>query len=273
MNKLLLILILNIVFSQGIIHSEDYSSIAIKAKPAVLLITVNDRQGTGFFICSNGLLITNNHVVGESDIVNITTFNNKKYEAKVIKKTNIPDLALLEAISLDSKVGYLEFSHSPCIEGQKILIIGYPLSLNISITEGIISGFQNIEELGGKIIQTDAAVSPGSSGSPMINMEGKVIGIATAGVNPMVGQNLNFGVPSESILKFIGDFVNCNKIKDKELPKESQTQSENINFPKKDRELNKTKGGGPFCFTTTIILIFLIIFLILIISRVSKGEE
>ena len=157
--------------------------------------------GSGFIISSDGYLVTNNHVVeNATDItVNLQGKNNKLTSTKavVVGADAETDLALLK-IESDSPLPYLEFGDSNKLEvGEWVIAIGNPFGLDHSVTKGIISAKGRNIQAGpfDSFLQTDASINPGNSGGPLIDMQGKVIGINTAIIAS--GQGIGFAIPSD----------------------------------------------------------------------------
>jgi len=139
--------------------------------------------GSGFLIDPKGVILTNNHVVAGADMVEVTLNDGRKFTSKDIKTDPKTDLAI---VRLDAKgnLPYLEFGDSQQMEiGDRVLAVGAPFGLTGSVTAGIVSGkgrnglSMNLYE---DFIQTDAAINPGNSGGPLVNLEGKVVGINSA---------------------------------------------------------------------------------------------
>ena len=138
--------------------------------------------GSGFIIDPTGIVVTNNHVVRETTVVEVTLHDGRKFTSKDIRRDPKADLAV---IKLDTKeaVPFLEFGDSDMMEvGDRVLAVGAPFGLIGSVTNGIVSGkSRNLNlNLYEDFLQTDAAVNPGNSGGPLVNMEGKVIGLTAA---------------------------------------------------------------------------------------------
>jgi len=140
--------------------------------------------GSGFFIDSSGVLLTNAHVVEGADQVVVTLQDGRKLTSKDIKADSKTDVAI---VTLDSKSGpypYLEMGDSDAYEvGDRVLAVGAPFGLTGTVTQGIISAknrhdfrMNTYEDF----IQTDAAINPGNSGGPLIGLDGKVVGINAA---------------------------------------------------------------------------------------------
>ena len=167
--------------------------------------------GSGFIVSSDGLVVTNKHVVDDEDAVyTVVLSDGKKYSATVIAKDLTMDVALLKIESKDLPT--LELGNSDNLKiGQTVLAIGYALAeYGNTVTKGVISGIGRRVEAGDgrgstevleQAIQTDAAINPGNSGGPLLDLSGKVIGINTA--VSQEGQSLGFAIPINSLKKTI----------------------------------------------------------------------
>ena len=138
--------------------------------------------GSGFIVDPKGVILTNNHVVVGSNEVEVHLQDGRKFLSKEIKTDPKTDLAIIR-IDAKKPLPFLELGNSDAMEiGDRVLAVGAPFGLTGSVTSGIISAkgrnlHMNMYE---DFLQTDAAVNPGNSGGPLINLEGKVIGINTA---------------------------------------------------------------------------------------------
>ena len=156
-----------------------------KINPAIVAIDAKiakgTSSGTGCVIDSNGTIITSSHVIAGSDEIVVTIANGEKYKAKVVKTPELSsDISLLK-IDTAKPLKTITFGDSKNIKvGQKVLAIGNPFGFNGTLTQGIVS---RIDYKRNKI-QTDAAINPGSSGGPLLNTSGEVIGINQAIYNP-----------------------------------------------------------------------------------------
>ncbi len=157
----------------------------------------NVGQGSGFVVSPDGVIVTNNHVVKPGQTPLIIFPNKTYYYASVLKRDSINDIAILK-IKADN-LPIIPLGESGKISvGDKIVVIGSLLGLQNTVTEGIVSAIRVSEDKRIKILQISAPISPGSSGSPVINMLGQCVGIATMYVEK--GQNLNFAVPIEYVI-------------------------------------------------------------------------
>jgi len=175
-----------------------------RIKPSAVAIETFDAKGntlsrgSGFFIAADRI-ITNRHVLEKSSRVEVHLFNGKKFPVRgVIAIDGEGDIALLQVEIPAAMAVPLPIVRSVPAEGESIVVVGNPYGLEGSVSNGIVSAVREIAGYG-KIIQITAPISPGSSGSPVVNMSGQVIGIAT--LQAEQGQSLNFAVPSERILQ------------------------------------------------------------------------
>ena len=181
---------------------EDFSGIIeISIKSVVTIRTSAGFQGTGFIISNEGYLVTNAHVLADSSgnlvsSIQAITYKQGTKNAEFIGVDRELDIALLKIVG---DFNSLEFEDSNNVQiGEKVIAIGNPLGLQFSVSEGIVSAVQR-EGINGlnAYIQTDAALNPGNSGGPLINKEGKVIGINNFKIGS--AENLGFALESNYI--------------------------------------------------------------------------
>ncbi len=185
------------------VSAQDYlPELVRRVKPSAVAIETFDAKGatlsrgSGFFV-ANDKIITNRHVIEKSNRVEIHLMNGKKFVARgVLAVDGEGDLALLQVTVPAGDAVPLPIVKSVPQEGESIVVVGNPYGLEGSVSNGIVSAVREIPGYG-KIIQITAPISPGSSGSPVVNMLGQVIGVAT--LQAAEGQSLNFAVPSERI--------------------------------------------------------------------------
>jgi serine protease Do len=139
--------------------------------------------GSGFIVDAKGIVMTNFHVVENADSVDITLTDGRKFTSKDIKGDLKTDLAIVRFDPKEVKLSSLEFADSSFMEvGDRVLAVGAPFGLSGSVTSGIISakgrdvGLNTYDDF----LQTDAAINPGNSGGPLVNLDGKVIGVNSA---------------------------------------------------------------------------------------------
>lgn len=153
--------------------------------------------GSGFFVDDSGQLVTNCHVLEGVFHAEVKTHVGVTYAVRaVIAEDKEADLAKLQVEIPKGLVKPLRISKSPPEIGERVIVIGSPLGYEQTVSDGIVSGARDVEGYG-RMIQISAPVSPGSSGSPVINLSGEVIGVASSQVEG--GQNLNFAIPAARI--------------------------------------------------------------------------
>jgi serine protease Do len=178
--------------------------------------------GSGFIISTDGYVITSNHVVADTTAdYTVILSPTKKYPAKVLSRNPINDIAVLK-LSAIKDLPYIELADSDSIElGEEVVAVGNALGeFSDTLSAGIVSGLSRyITAFGGidhqmqnlrGLIQTDAAINPGNSGGPLVNMEGKVIGVNTAMI--MGAQNIGFAIPINYVKKDLAEVKKFGKI-------------------------------------------------------------
>ncbi len=181
----------------------DASEIYMRNQNAVVFIRTYNyagdpiAQGSGFVVKPNGYVVTNYHVISDAHIIEArigrrtlstsgAVLINKQHDVALIKF----DADRLETVTIGTANG--------AIVGQEVIVIGNPEGLKNSVSEGILSGIRDFGS-GGMLLQISAPISSGSSGGPVFNSRGEVIGVATSSLTD--GQNLNFAVPIDLIKK------------------------------------------------------------------------
>jgi tetratricopeptide (TPR) repeat protein len=203
------IFFLLLIVTSSLIAQEAITTIVKKTTPSVVLITAYDKdgnplaQGSGFFISESGDLITNIHVLQGSTRAEVKTSDGKIFPIKfVITEDKQADIIQVKADISKTQIHPLMISRSLPEVGEKVVVIGNPLGLEQTVSDGIVSSVREIPQFG-KTIQITAPISPGSSGSAVVNLKGEVIGVATFQMKE--GQNLNFVIPSERIVSLKSD--------------------------------------------------------------------
>lgn len=168
--------------------------------------------GSGVIVSPDGYIITNNHVIEDSNEIEITTNDNKSYQAKIIGTDPDTDIAVLK-INSNKKLPYVFFGDSDATQiGEWVLAVGNPFNLNSTVTAGIISAksrdLNKRDGVNESYIQTDAAVNRGNSGGALVNTSGELIGINTAITSISGGfVGYSFAVPSNVARKVFEDLI------------------------------------------------------------------
>src|SRR5438876_8478940 len=184
-------------------HSQDQlPDLVRRIKPSAVAIETFDARGeklsrgSGFFI-DKDRVVTNRHVIEGAYRAEVHLNSGNSFQVKsVIAIDAEGDIAILKVEAPPNLVRPLSLDRASPQEGESVVVIGNPFGLEGSVTNGIVSAVRDIPGFG-RIIQITAPISPGSSGSPVVNMQGQVIGVATLQITG--GQSVNFAIPSERI--------------------------------------------------------------------------
>ena len=170
--------------------------------------------GSGVIIRSDGLILTNNHVIADATKIEVTLSNGKTYKGEVLGTDPTSDLALVKINATDLPAATLGDSSKAKV-GEFVIAIGNPYGLDHTVTLGVISAVERNIDTGDStmygVIQTDAAINPGNSGGPLVNLKGEVIGI-----NTMIYQNaqgLGFAVSSNTAKRVIDSILKTGSVK------------------------------------------------------------
>ncbi|RMF42434.1 MAG: DegQ family serine endoprotease [Deltaproteobacteria bacterium] len=172
-------------------------------------------QGSGFIISPDGLIMTNNHVVGDADKVTVRLLDGREFTADTIGTDPATDIALIKIDETD--LPFLKLGNSDSLEvGDWVLAVGNPFGLSHTLTAGIVSakgrsgiGLNDYENF----IQTDAAINPGNSGGPLVNLDGQVVGINTAIFSRSGGyMGIGFAIPINMAKKIRDQLVKHGKV-------------------------------------------------------------
>jgi len=167
--------------------------------------------GSGFVFDLSGNIITNAHVIDNADNITVTFLDGSQYNASIVGMDKFTDIAVINVEEKPDYLHPLEIGDSSTLKvGEPVAAIGNPFGLSGSMTSGIVSQIGRLlpsHDTGFSIpnvIQTDAAINPGNSGGPLLNMDGKVMGINTA-IQSGTGQSagIGFAVPSNTISKVV----------------------------------------------------------------------
>lgn len=169
---------------------------------------VENSLGSGVILKPNGLIVTNNHVIKDSDEITVVLADKREFQAKVLIADKKTDLALLSIDTKGEQLPYLLLSDSDKLEvGDLVLAIGNPFGIGQTVTSGIVSDPARTSVGIGEypfFIQTDAAINPGNSGGALVNMQGKLVGVNTAIFSSTGSYNgIGFAIPSNMVKTII----------------------------------------------------------------------
>lgn len=195
------------------LKGEEFINVSVyeKINPSIVLVEAQlpdgISSGTGCVINKKGIILTSSHVVDNASYIEITTSKGETYKAEIMKtENNTEDLALLK-IEPKKPLPAIKLGDSSIVKvGQKVLAIGNPFGFNGTLTTGIISRIDYEKNK----IQTDAAINPGSSGGPILNSYGEVIGISQSIFNPDNNKSnigIGFAIPANEVKKVVNSYI------------------------------------------------------------------
>ena len=195
----LTLLLAGVVAAQTAPPQRNIPAIAKASNGAIVSIVMSDKdgkpiaQGSGFLVSKDGVIVTNYHVISEGSSAIVKFPDGAFYVVDgVLAFDKARDVAVIKAHGQNFRT--LTLGNSDRLQvGEEVVAIGNPLSLESTVSNGIVSGIRTVEEEGGKFLQVTTPISPGSSGGPLFNMAGEVVGITTLYLKG--GENLNFAIP------------------------------------------------------------------------------
>ena len=202
--------------AQAVVHIKVIKKIQ---DPRSKKVVDQEGYGSGFVISTDGLIVTNNHVIEKAISIQVGFADGIESKASLVGTDPSSDIAILKVFDGDLKP--LTFANSDLLEpGQIAIAIGNPMGLQHTVTTGVVSATgRTLRATNGRlidhIIQTDAALNPGNSGGPLVNSEGKVIGVNTAVVSS--AQGLCFAVSSNLTTYIAGKLIMYGKVKRAQL--------------------------------------------------------
>jgi putative serine protease PepD len=197
-------------------ETTDLAAIVKKVEPSIVTVTVDGTQssslGSGVVVSSDGLILTNNHVIDSQGTVSVRLSTGKTVPAKVVATDTTHDLALVQATGLTGLTPVTFGTNSSVAVGDTVLAFGAPLGLENTVTSGIVSALGRSVDTGTEkltgLFQTDAPINEGNSGGALVDTSGHVIGlnvaIATASEQDSGSIGVGFAIPADtatSVLK------------------------------------------------------------------------
>ncbi|TAF66527.1 MAG: serine protease [Cytophagales bacterium] len=166
--------------------------------PNVVKIGTSSGSGSGFYLQDRGIIVTNNHVVAGHKVVSIETQDMERFTAKVVFLNPIVDLAFLFPSKPLENIAPLKLMPTTQLKNMdRVAVLGFPYGMPFTITDGIVSSTKQLLD-GRYYVQTDAAVNPGNSGGPVVNMNGEVVGVTTSKFSD--ADNVGFAIPADDLL-------------------------------------------------------------------------
>lgn len=196
--------------AQGPLTSEEQTVIRVarSATPTVVSIITRRGGGSGVIIRADGMILTNAHVVGASRTVQVGLADGRTLDGTVLGRDEGLDVAVVRVNAANLPVAPLGNSDE-LVPGQLAIAIGNPIGLERSVTTGVVSAVnRSARGLGGQtFVQTDAAISPGNSGGPLLDSRGNVIGINTVVLRAPGSEGLGFAIPINAAMDMAGQVL------------------------------------------------------------------
>jgi len=202
--------------SPSVVNISTRKAIAAQGRNVTLNMgRIQSGTGSGFLWDSNGHVVTNYHVVEDSSVVRVRLTDGTEWNAQILGKAPEFDLAVLKIDAPKERLRPLALGRSDNLEvGQKVYAIGNPFGLDQTLTTGIVSGLgREIDSQSGGVIrgvvQTDAAINPGNSGGPLLDSQGRLIGVNTAIISRSgASAGVGFAVPVNTVRAAVPLLIN-----------------------------------------------------------------
>ncbi len=188
----------------------SFVEVVEKARPSVVIIETDTGAGSGWIIDADGIIVTNNHVVEDTDNIFVILDDGRTFTAESVRSDPITDIAII----------YIDAQNLPAADvndfselkvGQPVAAIGNALGLGISLKGGWISRLNASVKVGDQtlfgLIETDAAINPGNSGGPLVNMAGEVIGITSIKLVDVDVEGVGYAISMDTVLPVIQDLI------------------------------------------------------------------
>ena len=200
--------------ADGSTYTDVYESVidAVAQVRAVGVENAYGEEGTGQgsgFVYDDSHVVTNEHVVAGADDIDLQYINGDWTDTRVVGTDFYSDLAVLEVAHVPDAAAPIELAAEHPVVGQEVLAIGNPYGFEGSMSKGIVSGVNRTIDTVDRdfsvsnVIQTDAAVNPGNSGGPLVDLEGDAVGVITAGG----GDNIGFAIPAAMASRVVPDLI------------------------------------------------------------------
>jgi len=208
--------------AQGV--SQAFETVSERIAPSVVRIESGRRAeggtrplgvGSGFVLDAKGLIVTNAHVVDSADAIRIQLLDGRALDAELVGMDTESDLALLR-VEADGLVAAPLRAEEPARVGEWVIAVGNPLGLGHSVSAGIVSGRGRTANITTyeDFIQTDAAINPGNSGGPLVDLQGRIVGVNTAVADIRTGgQGIGFAIPADMVARGTGQLARWGEVR------------------------------------------------------------
>lgn len=196
--------------------ARTVAAVTLDSRAAVVRVLRDDGgSGSGFIFDSTGLVLTNNHVVSGAETLTVVLDDGREFTATVVGRDIVRDLAVIRLEGIEEVLATLSLIDAgPPELGDPVLVLGYPLGTDtLNITQGIISSNRYSYGQFAGVVQTDAAVNPGNSGGPLINLRGEVVGVVSAKLVSVSIEGVGFAIDVATIKTYLDRLVAGETIK------------------------------------------------------------
>ncbi len=193
-------------------HAEGVCNLCdlyYKARTGVVRVRTGNGQGAGIVVTSTGRIVTNAHVVEGDDALIIETYHGDRTKATVLRADAQRDVAL---VSVEREAQSNAWSSIPVQRtalprvGTDVYVIGHPAGMGWTVSRGVVSAIRNVGDVGRTaMIQTDAAISPGNSGGPLLDREGHLLGLVVAKLAGRGVESIAFAIPASEVAEFLAE--------------------------------------------------------------------
>jgi S1-C subfamily serine protease len=244
----------------------DFAGVAARLNPSVVTVLSSVRSrdatakgsvrglGSGVIVSAKGQILTNEHVIAGATTIEVELATQESVPARTILADPLLDLALLELDVAVAGLQPVEFASTSATVGQWVMAIGQPFGLGNTVTVGVVGGLgRDYDDLGRpqglrkdgifSFIQTDASVNIGNSGGPLVDADGRVIGITTA--TRLDGQGLGFAIPTQMVRRFLEEAWTHGRVRHARLGIRAEDDYGAVPGRTQVVRITKVEPGGP----------------------------
>jgi len=190
------------------IQTKDFTVIISRVIDSVVAVRTDKGVGSGAIVNKRGFIVTNAHVIEGAGSAAVVLYDKSVHAVQLVAKSENFDLALLKIGDSDDTFPRFKFANDKDLRvGEKVAAMGSPGGLDFTVTEGIISALSRSNNQGADFLQTDVSINPGNSGGPLVNIEGKIVGINTMKKQGFEG--VGFAIKADQVKEFVEDAISA----------------------------------------------------------------